>query len=354
MTRRICFIGNSHLGCVYKVWRAVDYKYPGVSLDFFIERSSGTHPLKIESRGGSRTTIDSLLVLHPEAIEPECYDAFVVSALGFSAMSAAMVYSQYRTLEHRSSPKNFLVSKSAFRSALCGGLRSSKATMVAQAIRSHTDRPIFLLGQPRMSADLMSAHADEHQHYRASLGTADEAVLDAAYVDAAVQVSSSIGAIFVDQPDGTRASPLLTKTHLGFGDFVHMGVIYGHQVLNQVLRAAGCEVQDFEVYEQDGRCFARDRIKGRAFRFSPRSEFGITDRFCRLVLFDNDKGDFCWVQKIPSDTETLVKFGELSGTIDAKFKLQIEEGGKWVDAVDYRPLPKITASPTPTPHERED
>ena len=253
MTMKVCFVGNSHLGAIYKAWKVLRKQYPWLCIDFFIERSAGTHPLQIVSclEGGKRAMrLENLLVMKEDPIDVGAYDAFFAFALGLSVIPVMHLYKHYRADAHAWSDQMRLLSDECFHLAAVGQLNESKAMSVARALREHSGKPIHLVAQARPNEHVLDRSEGYLSCYASAVAAGDEAALELTYLHAAGTVCGSVGANLIDQPEETRRSPMLTHGRFGVADpancgegssyakddFWHMNDQYGLASLTHVLK----------------------------------------------------------------------------------------------------------------------
>lgn len=76
------------------------------------------------------------------------------------------------------------------------------------------------------------------------------------------------------------------------------------------------------------------------YSFNAAKDFGVTDDLCRVVVYDNIKGEFCFIGEVHSDVVFTLAFESLPEHLDCKLKLQTKIDKKWVDFLKYIPLVK--------------
>jgi accessory secretory protein Asp2 len=75
----------------------------------------------------------------------------------------------------------------------------------------------------------------------------------------------------------------------------------------------------------------------KSFTFSPLKERGIEENV-RLIIYNNETGEFSVRKEIPPKGEVSVSFEELDSHLNYKFKYQLKREGKWVDEGKYTRL----------------
>lgn len=250
---KLCFVGNSHLGAIYRAWKLVRKEYPSINIDLFIERSTGVNPLKIISgseEGEHITRLEQILVIKDDPIDVDVYDYFFVFALGLSIVPVMHLYKHCRADGHAQSEGTRLVSNECFHAAAMGALMGSKAISLARAVREHSAKPIYVVAQARPSEYVLDPSEGTVSSYASAVAMRDDSSLNSTYVEAAQAVCGPLGATLIDQPEETLNGSLFTHGRFGvadprdcgegssysIGDWWHMNDRYGLASLSHALK----------------------------------------------------------------------------------------------------------------------
>ena len=249
MRKKLCFIGNSHLGCIKRAWTEIWRDHPGVKIDFFVNRSAGTIPLTIGRSADDPTEFTDILLERGAALVPADYDGVFVFSLEFSLIRLAAIYSLYRAEDQAIGKGQHLISDAVYLASAKAALRDTRAVKVAKAVSSHGGHETYIVEQPRPSAYLTHAPEETLTSFRAAVAAGDGGSIERMYLQAAREVANSAGAQLVEQPTDTAESQMLTKGEYGLcdindqsegswfarGDFIHMNPAFGRLVVEQIM-----------------------------------------------------------------------------------------------------------------------
>lgn len=254
MTRSLCLIGNSHLGCLKAAFdadgKAAPYKFfmvPGLQLDLEIDKGIAYAPdRRIASRLRQQGQGD---------IRIDDFDAFAVVGLRISMSGVARVYRSFALWDHQieqSSVRDghYLISRPALKRAAMEFLADSPAMKIAEKFRGHTTKPIFIVPQPcgmESAKELASSKtmtARERRSWGMIRHLLDETIardLYKIYLEAASTVAKEHGAIFVPQPDDTRTGVFTKSQYRLVGKEVrddrHANIDFGRRIIDQMKSA---------------------------------------------------------------------------------------------------------------------
>lgn len=260
---RLCAIGNSHLAALRGAWD-LGNQPPGLQATWFGAMRDGIARLRLVDgalRANTPDLADSLAWTSGGRREIVLgdYDAFLLVGLGLSFTSLARLYGANRTpAQSQELRVRRLVSSAVFDAATTGLVRDSLSLSLARIIRRVTPAPILVLADPLPGE--IAAHGKEASLWTHLAANADGADLMRRFHNTAEKEASSAGAIFLPQPDATRAAPPFSHDRLRRGavrmratgdtpfedeDPGHMGPEYGTHVLAAAaqLLAAGRAIQ---------------------------------------------------------------------------------------------------------------
>lgn len=336
--KRLCFIGNSHLGAIHKAWTQLSAEYPEVSAEYFPARKAATRLLNIVDSQGLKKALDDIAVIGERDVAIDDFDAFVIVALGFSVVPLVDIYRKYRTDDQVSSTTTQMLSAGCYEVAACGLLKSSIAMRTASLIARITDKPLFIVGQARPSEYIL-LKSDEliNSSFLEAQQNGDAESLDSQYRRIA-EIVTGERITFIDQPPETLAGGLLTRGSYGVadphdnrdtssfavGDFWHMNVRYGRVVLKEILDRLTLKPTTPP----------KSQVSDNILVIDPKAK-GVHGQ-ARVVLYDNQKS--CFVRKeIVSANQILeLRLDTLDEHLDYKYKIQsLDSHSKWIDSVPY-------------------
>ncbi|AKQ57173.1 hypothetical protein [Bordetella hinzii] len=342
--KKICAIGDSHLGALLKAWGQIGDSYGDVVIDFFPKRSVATRALEIHDSVGRREILHDILVVGEKNINVDDYDLFLVVALGLSIVPLLDFYRRYRTDQQSEDTSLQLVSQTCADQAIRGLLAGSVANQVGSALMRHTTKPVFFVGQARPSEYALLKTEGFGEVLKSAIRHGDLNGIDAHY---RAIVANFYGDHFIDQPEVTRNSAGLTigsysvadpsdsgeNSSFSVGDFWHMNVRYGRLSMQKILQQIGVKELREDVLE-----FPATR------RIFP-GDLGIVGD-ARVALFDGEKKDFSDLFTVPPGGYVDLDLKALGEHLNYKYKIQERDpNGKWVDKVPYKWLIEESITP---------
>ncbi len=335
--KRLCFIGNSHLGALYKAWSQLSTKYPEVSAEFFPARKAATRQLNIVDSQGIKNALDGIAVIGDRDVAIDDFDIFIIVALGFSVVPLMELYRRYRTDDQVSSKTTQMLSVGCYETVLCGLLKSSIAMRTASLIAGMTDKPLLIVGQARPSEYILLNYESNNVAFLEAQQVGDAESLDSQYRRIAeIVVGERIA--FIDQPLETLAGGLLTRGSYGVadphdnrdissfavGDFWHMNVRYGRIALNKILEQLALKpTTQSKAQLLDNVLVINPQLKG-------------VHGQARVVVYDNQKSCFVRKEIVEENQNLEIRLDALDEHLDYKYKIQsLDQHGKWIDLVPY-------------------
>ncbi|MGH1579165.1 hypothetical protein [Planktotalea sp.] len=157
MTSHLCVIGNSHVAALKDGWPPVDEAAAHVRAEFFGclkdgMKSFGEVEGKLGPRDAEAAEFFKGIATTGDFVEPEKYDAFVLTGMKFFPNNLIRNYANFATPSTRNhqSARNF-VSDATMVEALWDELKNGMMLHTARTLRAHSDAPIFLVWQPFLS-----------------------------------------------------------------------------------------------------------------------------------------------------------------------------------------------------------
>jgi len=252
---RICFIGNSHLGHAGRAVRSL-LRGTGHEADLFVERSYGTEPLTV--RGADREQRLPRIPLDPRGntvVDMEAYDAFVVVGLMFALIRQVERSVEFQRDSYRGPRPGQIASEEMYQHYLDALFDATKATQVLDTLTAATDRPVWLVPQP-LPLSWVRDRPGERFEVFGSLWQAGEADRTLGDFDRQVRRVEERGINVLRQPESTVVDRMFTHDRFGLadpadtseksfytrGDFYHMNVDYGREVMGALLDGLGLGV----------------------------------------------------------------------------------------------------------------
>ncbi len=159
MTKSICCIGTSHLGCLKSGWDEVEADYPEIRMTFFGAPNTGMAELiaAVALSNGSIIPQSASLERYFEftsggskEIKIGNYDAFVIIGCGIGLTPILDIYEAHRSHRMHLNGQQ-LISEDCFIDVASDIFLNSTASKFARAIRSASKAPVFLVPDPRPS-----------------------------------------------------------------------------------------------------------------------------------------------------------------------------------------------------------
>ncbi len=246
---KICFIGNSHLGCIKRAWDQMRPEYPGTKIDFFIDRSAGTVPLSIGASADDAEVFTDILIEEGKKslLVPADYKSTYIFSFEFSVIRLTSLYGGYRADEQAQVGKQQLISEGMYLVSATAALKATRAAEVARALVKQGANNVCIVEQPRPNEYLTSTQEETMVSFRSALDDGES--IDRMYRQASQAAAASLGVRLLRQPEATVAGPLLSKGQFGLsdindqsegswyqrGDFIHMNPDFGRLVMAEIL-----------------------------------------------------------------------------------------------------------------------
>lgn len=245
---KLAIVGNSHAGKLFTAWKEQHRSMAHSSIDFFVNRSTGTNPLQLIGDGNPRLfnelklIDDTTLVLHR-------YDAILIVGLGLGFHTLIHHYRQYRALSHRDRNAQFLVSDSFFEILTQEIVRDTDAYKVAFAAVEGGASNVFIMPQPYPMHWVLDRDGENYDVFRRLVSTGDAELLNRSFRNALVALEPRIH--FFEQPAETIIDQFFTRSDLALGgkegasdpgslysrgDYHHANTDYSRIVLNQLFK----------------------------------------------------------------------------------------------------------------------
>jgi hypothetical protein len=235
-------------------WPGLDIRFVGAHGELLLETAIRDGRL-VPVTGAARAAFQRLNKL--DDVDLSAFDGFAIAGCLMAMPQAAMVYRDLRWPDlpslHRvpdlAEMPQLLVSRAAAQATLQAVLMRRLGPRFAMHLRSGTERPIWMLSQPRMSEAGLAPRATRLRSYVNAHHAGDGHALSSLFEEGAHAAAAAAGAVFLPQPQHTIAHHILTSrafmqgaVRLAFQtdlpqppeDVAHANAAYGAAVLDQI------------------------------------------------------------------------------------------------------------------------
>jgi len=251
--RRLCIVGDSHVGAVKLGWDLISDENRSWEVDFFgaVGDSIGSLLIKGGELSPSVQSVRDSFALTSKgqnSIRTRNYDAFVIVSAGLGATVLTRRICATHSLASCYEPGSSPISRACLRDTVFNAIDSGAAMATARKLRSMTTAPVALLPTPLPSIEVLEADADKAIVFRASGMLAEIKHL---YELSATRLEVNEGFAFISQPAETLDTPCYTRREFAAGgvnltgrakrdgdNFCHMNSNYGAIVMGLLLAHA--------------------------------------------------------------------------------------------------------------------
>lgn len=259
MSKRVCFVGNSHLAAVKLAWAAHANLFPGIKVDFYGATRQQLRGLKLK-RGLFRS------YLYPQdkdlagkiakvsdgsvKLVPDRYQTVYLFSLGFNFQAAALLYRDFTAPCFKDNPAGHLLSDACFKAGIKAELMKSPAVHLVHQLQECSNTPIVVSAQPYPSEAI--ATVARRKHWQILKSSEDMQTLLSIYNEVSTKIANELGITILMPPETVEAQPGLTEHSYCEGalrldlktqkdarsvNYSHMNALYGKAVLDQILGA---------------------------------------------------------------------------------------------------------------------
>lgn len=225
---KICIFGNSHLAALRTGWAAHPDRWPNLSPQFV-----GAHKgLLLETDvldGWLRPTTPEATSAFArlggnDGIDLRAYDAFAISGCMVALSLATSLYRRMHWIGLPSVEKHanlgpasqLLISRAAAVETLAACYANRLGLLFLAKLRAHTEKPIYLISQPRVSADILTIRDPSTQAHRLGHRAGDSPEISSLFEQAAKRAVTGAGGTYLPQPAVTISHDILTHV-----DYIH-------------------------------------------------------------------------------------------------------------------------------------
>jgi hypothetical protein len=248
--KRVCIIGDSHIGALQSGWRALGDEFPDIEVTSF----GAPRPLFDELQVSGRRLVPASERLREyfvrtsggEAEISGAYDRYLVCGLSWAMRLLLPSIGKFRS-EDLVVDGRVPLSNDCYDRVMKGLLRDSLTMRTLKNLRTITDRPIAVIPAP-MPSDMIPAPV-----YRRFCDSGDAQPIAACFLSAAAAVAKDVDVELIRQPPETLSNPIQTlqiykrgsvrtfqgnlDIEHGEDDHQHMNAAYGALVLRAALSA---------------------------------------------------------------------------------------------------------------------
>lgn len=211
---RVALIGNSHLGRIKREWDLWCKEHPEVKQEYFIHRSMGTHPLRIQG-SGAMDSFSDICLIEDKVLDPRDYDAVVVMGMSLGIQRVFELGHRYRRPE-MPAQGGYLLSGATWDSALDDIFAGTDAVRIARAVKMHVPTRRVLIIPQAHPLEWVNTRSDFRLRWSEWAHAHDLASLYArTFQEALMRVTSALDVETVTQPAETIASQVWTKAEFG-------------------------------------------------------------------------------------------------------------------------------------------
>lgn len=264
MTVKLCIFGNSHVGALREAWIRNPGRWPGLSLGFLAAQKD--HLLQTGVQDGQLVATNPESRLAFERINGRSgialadYDGFVVAGAAICVNAILPVYRDSRWIGLPSVAANpvadriaeTLISCAAANAVMRAGLQERLGHVFAQRLRQHSNLPIFLASQPRVSQEILTAPRPALRLHNNAIRNGDAETLGHGFDQIATDLLGGLSCTFLPQPAQSCTHGILTRLEYVTGarrltaamdapqpksDVLHANGAYGALVIDQIVAA---------------------------------------------------------------------------------------------------------------------
>jgi len=248
--RRICVIGDSHVGALKFGWDDLGPGLPGTDLSFFGTSGGTIGDIHVEDGrlvGKTQRVRDFFRRTSggKEAVDPADYDGFVLVGMGVGLHALLRFYTRCHIDTHERYKGRYFISRDLFRAIAARLLSRRRSMHLHGLLRGITDRPITIVTEPLPSEDFPASPAYDAE-IRSIFSDGYDGDVAAIYEEAIAALRAE-GYAIVTQPDETRWTASLTRRQFSAGsrrsigsqhsegECLHMNRLYGAAIVERLL-----------------------------------------------------------------------------------------------------------------------
>ncbi len=251
MSKRFCFIGDSHVGALRLAIIEDEASAFAGDMDIFGVRGEGLRRTMVNGR--RLTSRDEevrksfALTGGAESIDLDGYEAFCVVG-GGTGLHAGLGICGTCSTSALALPGRQLVSQELMDLMLHTRLRRSIAHRIIEILVRETGKPVYLITNPRLARPVITRPQGAQLKEMHELGVIDDF---AGWLYGGMETVFAPKATILAQPASTRSGPCFTKPEFTLGsrrlaadaeehpkwDFAHMNAAYGREVLKAFFAA---------------------------------------------------------------------------------------------------------------------
>lgn len=216
---RIAIVGDSHAGRIKRTFDRTVKRYPDWSINWFINRSMGSHPLRLVSQREGQIQLDDFMLVDDRAFRPEDHDVVICIGMGADIRQAMLLARQFSHPEiGATSPRH--LTGDTWESALREILTTTQAVQVISSLRAvSSDLPIIYSPpvRPMNWINTRPGHIKDWSTNIMQNGNLE--IMSRTWLTAARQICQHFDTLFVDQPKETVVDYCWSLPEYGYGKY---------------------------------------------------------------------------------------------------------------------------------------
>lgn len=246
---RLAIFGDSHAGRMKRTFDRTVKKSPEWSITWFINRSMGTHPLRLIGEDGTESRLDDFLLVEDVVFRPEDHDLVLCIGMGADVRQAMLLSRQFSHPEIGKTAPRHLTAET-WESALRDVFTSTQAMRLLTLLRAAASEHTILYSPPIRPMTWINTRPGHVKDWSTNLqdhGRPES--LSEVWKRVLANMCREHGAQLVDQPETTIADHCWTLPQNGYGkyedpddefwlkgDYFHANDLYAMTYIDQLRR----------------------------------------------------------------------------------------------------------------------
>lgn len=246
---RIAIVGDSHAGRIKRTFDRTVRRSPGWSISWFINRSMGSHALRLVGRDEAEIRLDDFLLVEDTVFCSEDHDLVICVGMGADIRRAMILAKQFSHPGIGATSPRHLTSET-WESALSDVLTTTPAMQLISILRKVSPELPILYSPPVRPMSWINARPGHIKDWSTNiLHNGHPKSLSRVWSSAVHQICEEFGVLFVDQPDDTITDHCWSLPKFGYakhndpqdkfwanGDYFHANDLYAMKYIDLLRR----------------------------------------------------------------------------------------------------------------------